>query len=76
MEQKEHRPHPFDIMVMGMREESPADKKENHLEAVNEEESNQNGDLMSHIETLVIAFSDLKPLVSKVMPLINKWTKS
>ncbi|TYR77803.1 hypothetical protein FZC79_03045 [Rossellomorea vietnamensis] len=76
MEQKQNRPHPFDVMVMGRREEPKTDEKEDRLEDVNEEESEENVDLMSHIENLMIAVSDLKPLFHKVMPLITKWTKS
>jgi hypothetical protein len=76
MEQKERRPHPFDIMVMGRREEPSAAEQEDHPDYETEEEPQENEDLMSHIENLMTAVSDLKPLFHKVMPFITKWTKS
>ncbi|MGM0846852.1 MAG: hypothetical protein ACQEUT_17985 [Bacillota bacterium] len=77
MQQKQNRPHPFDLMVMGRREDTSVDGTEGKIDDKKDEEASQeNGDLMLHIETLMNAVADLKPLVYKVMPFINKWTKS
>jgi hypothetical protein len=73
MERKPIRQHPFDIMVRGRQEELPSEERNEELPKNNE---SGDGDLMSNIETLMIAVSDLKPLFNKVMPFITKWTKS
>ncbi|WP_409253427.1 hypothetical protein V1502_05820 [Bacillus sp. SCS-153A] len=76
MERRPVRQHPFDIMVMGRREDSSTDESIEELPSEHQENSRDTGDLMGNIETLMAAVSELKPLFDKVKPLINKWTKS
>ncbi|WP_421384178.1 hypothetical protein ACOJQI_06310 [Bacillus salacetis] len=70
------RQHPFDIMVMGRKESIQEDEPRKGAEKEYSEETENNGDLMSNIEALMGAVSELKPLMNKIMPLITKWTKS
>jgi hypothetical protein len=68
--------HPFDIMIRGRRQEqSQEDYGEKDAKNATSEEEINYGDLMAHVETLMGAASELKPLFNKFMPLLNKWIK-
>ncbi|WP_456271815.1 hypothetical protein [Bacillus sp. AK031] len=76
MDQNTSRQHPFDIMVRGRRQEHSHDEhgEKNVLSETSEEDINY-GDLMAHVETLMGAASELKPIFNKFLPLLNKWMK-
>jgi hypothetical protein len=77
MERKPLRQHPFDIMVMGRREDNQTEESKEvmHEEYKEDAIDKDNGNLMSNIEILMGAVSELRPLVNKIMPFITKWTK-
>jgi hypothetical protein len=74
--ERKPRQHPFDIMVMGRREDTQGDESNEELKKEYDENPGDGGDLMSNIETLMGAVSELKPLFNKIVPFITKWTKS
>ncbi|MDQ0215673.1 hypothetical protein J2S13_002091 [Oikeobacillus pervagus] len=75
---KQERLHPFDRLMFGRQTIPPQSRNgQNETNKKYEEGGSINfQDMMMNIDSLMTSFNQLKPMIKKISPLLDKWKKS